>query len=178
MEKDSELLLLDTIHEYTGQKKEISQRDLSHAIHLSLGMTNVLVKRLSQKGLIIMKKVSPRNVTYVLTPEGMNELAKRTYRYLKRTMKHVVVYKEAVLALAEQAAACGYAGLALLGESDIAFIIEYAAGRLEKEFQTETDASRIPENYFVFVSESENGTVGSLPDNRCVYIRDLFREDR
>lgn len=177
MEKDSELLLLDTIHEYTGQKKEISQRDLSHAIHLSLGMTNVLIKRLSQKGLIVMKKVSPRNVTYALTPEGMNELARRTYRYLKRTMKHVVVYKEAILSLAEKAAACGYAGFALLGESDIAFIVEYAAGRLEKEYQAETEASRIPDNYFVFIAETEHGTVSTLPDTRCVYIRDLFREE-
>lgn len=178
MEKDSELLLLDTIHDYTGQKREISQRDLSRAINLSLGMTNVLVKRLSQKGLIIMKKASARNVTYALTPEGMNELARRTYRYLKRTMKHVVVYKEAVLSLAQKAADCGYSGFALLGESDISFIVEYASGRLGKSFHAVTDPDDIPENCFVFIAETETGTVSSVPENRCVYIRDLFREDR
>ncbi len=177
MEHDSELLLLNTIHEYAGQKKEISQRDLSRAINMSLGMTNVLVKRLTHKGLIVMKKVSPRNVTYVLTPDGMNELAKRTYRYLKRTMKQVVVYKEAVLSLAQKASVCGFTALVMLGESDIAFIVEYAAGRLGMDFHLLALASDIPEGSFVFVSETVSERIESLPESGSVYIRNLFRED-
>ena len=178
MEQDSELLLLNTIHEYAGQQKEISQRDLSRAINMSLGMTNVLVKRLTHKGLIVMKKVSARNVTYVLTPDGMNELAKRTYRYLKRTMKQVVVYKEAVFSLAQKASGCGYTALVVLGESDIEFIVEYAAGRLGMEFHLLSLTADIPEGSFVFISETVSDIMNDLPESGCVYIRNLFREDR
>jgi DNA-binding MarR family transcriptional regulator len=87
MEQDPEFLLLHSINDLSKHQTGISQRDLARAINLSLGMTNALVKRLSQKGLIMMQKVSARSMSYVLTPEGLNELARRTYRYLKGTMR-------------------------------------------------------------------------------------------
>lgn len=177
MKHDSELLLLTTIHERSGKQKEISQRDLSRAINMSLGMTNVLVKRLTLKGLIIMKKVSPRNVTYVLTPDGMNELAKRTYRYLKRTMKQVVIYKEKILSIAQSAHASGCTSLTLVGESDIAFIVEYAARHLEMGFQHCIENDQVPDGSFVFVSEAIPDKIDTLCEQESIYIRELFMGD-
>lgn len=174
MKQDSELLLLTTIHERTGKQKEISQRDLSRAINMSLGMTNVLVKRLTLKGLIIMKKVSPRNVTYVLTPDGMNELAKRTYRYLKRTMSQVVIYKEKILSLAQTAHTSGFSSVTLVGESDIAFIIEYAARHFEMGFHHCSENDPISDDSFIFVSEAIPDKIDAFSQKENVYIRDLF----
>lgn len=154
MEQDSEFLLLNSINELTLQKADISQRDLARTINLSLGMTNVLLKRLSQKGLILVQKVSPRKVSYILTPDGLNELAGRTYRYLKRTMKKVVNYKETIVDIARDARERGFSRIGLLGKSDIDFIIEYAAGNAGLDyvlFQSEKD---IAKDTFVFVSES------------------------
>lgn len=154
MEQDSEFLLLNTINDLTQARAGISQRDLSKAINMSLGMTNVLIKRLSQKGFILIQKVSPRNVTYVLTPDGMNELARRTYRYLKRTIKRVVEYKEAIVDMAKSAKGRGFARIGLLGESDIDFIIEYAAGAAGLEYCQYQSESDIPNDSFIFVSEN------------------------
>jgi hypothetical protein len=158
MEQDSEFLLLNSINELTRQKADISQRDLSRAIHLSLGMTNVLLKRLSQKGYILIQKVSARNVTYVLTPEGMNELAGRTYRYLKRTMKKVVNYKETILTITRDARDRGFSRIGILGKSDIDFIIEYAAGNAGLAFEVYADDVSIPADSFIFVSENWTGS--------------------
>jgi DNA-binding MarR family transcriptional regulator len=160
MEHDSEFLLLNSINELTRQKADISQRDLARGINLSLGMTNVLLKRLSLKGYILIQKVSARNVSYMLTPEGINELAGRTYRYLKRTMKKVVNYKETIISIVQDARNRGFTFVCLLGRSDIDFIIEYAARNSGLHFQVFLDGKEIPEDSFVFVSENYDG-----PDN-------------
>lgn len=173
MEQDSEFLLLSSIKELTSGKRDISQRDLARAIGLSLGMTNVLLKRLSQKGLILMQKISSRNVTYVLTPEGVNELAGRTYRYLKRTMKTVVTYKEAIISIACEARDLGFASISLLGKSDIDFIVEYAASSAGLDYFQLEAGSDVPVNSFVFVSENHEGSAG-IPAARTVNIYDLL----
>jgi len=157
MEQDSEFLLLNSINELTRQNADISQRDLARAINLSLGMTNVLLKRLSLKGFILVQKVSPRKVSYILTPDGMNELAGRTYRYLKRTMKKVVNYKETIVDIALQARDRGFTRIGLLGTSDIDFIIEYAAGNAGLEYVLYQEEKDIVKETFVFVSESYEG---------------------
>jgi len=173
MEQDSEYLLLSSIKELTERQRDISQRDLARAINLSLGMTNVLLKRLSQKGYILMQKISSRNVTYVLTPEGMNELAGRTYRYLKRTMKTVVTYKEAIIAIAREARELGFNSLSLLGKSDIDFIVEYAAAAAGLEYVQLDNGAEVPRNSFVFVSENHTGAA-DVPAAQTVNIYDLL----
>ncbi len=154
MQQDSEYLLLNTIHELSQANADISQRDLSRAIHLSLGMTNVLLKRLSERGFLLIKKVSPRQVSYVLTPEGMNELAGRTYRYLKRTIKKVANYKETIVMIANDAKQRGFARLGVLGKSDIDFIVEYAAHSAGLPYAVYSEDGQVPQDSFVFVSEN------------------------
>ncbi len=53
------------------------QRELARAVGMSLGMTNALLKRLAAKGFITMKKANSRKIQYVITPEGMQEAARR-----------------------------------------------------------------------------------------------------
>lgn len=154
MDNDSEYLLLSTIKDLTGKRTDISQRDLSRAINLSLGMTNVLLKRLSQKGLILIQKASSRTVSYILTPDGMNELGRRTYRYLKSTLKTVVLYKEQINSITRDAKSRGILRVGLLGKSDIDFIIEYAAHHNGLPFERYDKPEHIPQDTFVFVSEN------------------------
>lgn len=157
MEQDSEYLLLSTINDLTQKNADISQRDLSHAIHLSLGMTNALIKRLSKRGLVMIQRVSPRKVTYVLSPDGMNELATKTYRYLKRTIRKVADYKEIIVTITRDARARGFTRVGMLGISDIDFIVEYAASAVGVEYSTYGDDTKIPPDTFVFVSENWAG---------------------
>lgn len=157
MEQDSEYLLLSTINDLTQKNADISQRDLSHAIHLSLGMTNVLIKRLSKRGLVLIQKVSPRKVTYVLSPDGMNELAGKTYRYLKRTIRKVADYKETIVTITKDARSRGFTRVGVLGKSDIDFIVEYAASSVGIAYTVYEDDRKIPSDSFIFVSENWSG---------------------
>jgi hypothetical protein len=71
---------------------------------------------------------------YVLTPEGINELAHRSYHYMRRTFTEVRDCGSAVESCIAGAKSRDCTSVVLYGESDIAFIIEWAAKRAGLEF--------------------------------------------
>jgi EPS-associated MarR family transcriptional regulator len=70
---------------------EMTQRELSSRLGISLGKVNFLIKALIDKGFIKLTNFKKANnkyaYLYVLTPHGMEEKAVITYRFLKRKMK-------------------------------------------------------------------------------------------
>ena len=139
--EDHELDVLSQIH----HNQRVKQRDIAHAIGLSLGMTNAILKRLAAKGFIAMRRVNARNIHYLVTPDGIDLIAKRSYRYLRRTVGHVVRYKERMLEILETAAlpppdGRGITGVVLVGESDLEFLVEWCAERAGLSFRYQADA--------------------------------------
>lgn len=125
---DHELEILSQLQQNTSVK----QRDIAHAIGLSLGMTNSILRRLVTKGFVTMRKINARNIHYLVTPEGIDLIARRSYRYLRRTVGHVVRYKERLLGIFGQAAlpapeGRGATAVVLVGESDLDFVVEWCA---------------------------------------------------
>jgi len=118
---EKELEVLEQIY----LRDNVRQRDLAHVIGMSLGMTNAILKRLVHKGFLSVRKVNNRNIVYAVSPVGAEELARRSYRYLKRTIRHVVDYKQAIERVVSTVAAAGYGALALVGESELDFIVEH-----------------------------------------------------
>jgi DNA-binding MarR family transcriptional regulator len=129
---DRELDALERIH---LSQHPVHQRDLAQIIGLSLGMTNAILKRLAQKGLLQVRKVNNRNIQYVVSAKGMEEIAHRSYSYLKRTIKNVVYYKEAIDRLLSEAATMGYRRLLLVGNSDLDFIVEHLCAKHHLAYQ-------------------------------------------
>ena len=70
---------------------EISQRNLSNELNMSLGKINYCLKALKGKGLIKIKnfKKSKHKIKYLyyLTPEGFVEKTNITIRFMKLQMK-------------------------------------------------------------------------------------------
>ena len=69
----------------------LSQRDLSTQLGVSLGKVNYCLESLRQKGLIKINnfKKNPKksNYLYILTPKGIAEKTKITLRFMKDRMK-------------------------------------------------------------------------------------------
>jgi DNA-binding MarR family transcriptional regulator len=133
---DHELDVLSQIH----HNQKMKQRDIAHAIGLSLGMTNAILRRLAGKGFIAMRRINARNIHYLVTPAGIDLIARRSYRYLRRTVGHVVRYKEQMLELMHQQAAAPPAGrgvtsVVLVGDSDLEFLVEWCADKVGLEFR-------------------------------------------
>ena len=56
-----------------GKRLGSNQRDLSQQMNLSLGQTNMLIRRLASKGFIRISQLNKRKVQYLLTPKGISE---------------------------------------------------------------------------------------------------------
>jgi DNA-binding MarR family transcriptional regulator len=125
-DKDKELQILQEIARRNDTRQSVPQRDLAEVLGISLGMTNAILKRLAGKGWIIVKRANNRKIMYVLTPDGAQELASRSYRYFKKTIKNVVYYKERVDDVVRTAKKAGAGRVVLVGKSDLDFIVEHA----------------------------------------------------
>jgi len=122
MNQDKDIEILENIYH---NPHKVSQRDLAEIAGLSLGMTNVILKRLAGKGLLTIQKVNNRNIRYAVSSKGIEEITRKSYRYFKRTIKNVVFYRESLETLLERIKDRGYTGLILIGQSDLDFMVEH-----------------------------------------------------
>jgi uncharacterized membrane protein len=166
---------LEILERISRSKTTIRQRDLAQIIGLSLGMTNAILKRLASKGLLQIKKVNNRNIHYVVSTKGMEAIASRSYGYLKRTIKNVVYYKEAIGNVLQEAADRGYQRIVLTGSSDLGFIVEHFCAKKKLLFSHRADASKdAVTSADTFVLFSENSPVPENEAENTDSLRRLF----
>jgi DNA-binding MarR family transcriptional regulator len=117
---------LDLLEYIARRKESVHQRGLSRSVGLSLGMTNAIVRRLSQKGWLTILKVNNRNIRYAVSPAGIEEIARRSYRYFRRTVSEIVDCRQALERMGRSLKEQGYEEVVLIGASDIDFVVEHA----------------------------------------------------
>ena len=177
---DKELEILAHISERAGADGHVAQRDLARVIGMSLGMTNAIVKRLSHKGYLTIRKVNNRNIAYAVTPEGVEAIAKRSYRYLRRTVKNIVLYKQAIEELVVEAKRSGHELVLLSGESDLSFIVEHVCGQYGLAFeQCPGPAGPVRDGaagrtFTLFGESVRDGDVGPLETHDSAYLSDVL----
>ncbi len=166
---------IDTLERIHLSHRPVRQRDLARIIGLSLGMTNAILNRLARKGLLQIRKVNNRNIQYVVSPKGLEEIARRSYGYLKRTIKNVVYYKEAIDRLIGEVAEMGFRRLSLIGSSDLDFIVEHLCIKHHLAFE------RLPlpptgagPDGKVFLLYSEKARPANESSRDCASLRALF----
>jgi hypothetical protein len=99
-----------------------TQRGLAGELNIALGLMNQYLKRCVTKGWVRASQVSPRRITYFLTPEGFVEKSHMVKDYLARSM---TFFKEARAQCEEVLDHCkaqGWSKVALVGEGDLADI--------------------------------------------------------
>ena len=158
---EKEIEILENIY---NSPEKIRQRDLAHIVGLSLGMTNAILKRLAKKGLITISKVNNRNIQYAVSPEGMEEIARRSYRYFKRTIKNIAYYKESIEALISDVAQSGYEAVAMVGPSDLDFIVEHLCFKYGLEFKRRKEKHDHPDWFFLYSENLSRAVEGSSDD--------------
>jgi DNA-binding MarR family transcriptional regulator len=126
---DAELAILESIYESQRRERALTQRELAESAGLSLGMTNALLKRFADKGWVMLRRLSARHIQYALSPEGVAEIARRSYRYFRRTARSAAMYRDILEAFAMRVKRGGAERVVLAGASDLDFILEYACER-------------------------------------------------
>lgn len=65
---------------------ELTQRDLSNRVGTALGLTNVLLRNLAQKGYIRVTAAGWKRCIYTLTPKGVGRKLQLTLSYVSRVL--------------------------------------------------------------------------------------------
>ncbi|MEW6203003.1 MAG: winged helix-turn-helix transcriptional regulator [bacterium] len=86
------LRMLEEIHQNQG----VSQRDLSKNLGVALGFTNACIKNLVKRGAIKLKKAKGKKLLYLITPLGLKEKAKLSYRALMETTSFYAKAKDSI----------------------------------------------------------------------------------
>lgn len=107
-----------------GAKLARNQRDLSHQMNMSLGMTNMLLKRLVTKGYIRIKQLDSRKVQYLLTPKGFAEKMQKSVKYTLKTINSIGLIKDRLKKIMNQLYVLGHRRFIVVGKSDLAFMID------------------------------------------------------
>ena len=170
-----------------GAEIASNQRDLSKHMDLSLGMTNMLVKRLIAKGYIRIRQLNKRKVEYFLTPKGFAEKMRKSVRYTMKTLKSIGLIKERLKKAIVHLRKNGEKTFFLIGDSDLVALVEMV---FKEEHFSDCKVSRakdIPKDtvdgtFLICTEEFDK----SLYNGKNKYIdlieelskQDLFLEDR
>lgn len=99
-----------------------TQRGLASELGIALGLMNQYLKRSVTKGWIRASQVSPRRITYFLTPEGFKEKSQMVKDYLARSMSFFRDAKTQCEVAFESCKNNGWLNVALVGAGDLADI--------------------------------------------------------
>jgi DNA-binding MarR family transcriptional regulator len=104
-----------------------TQRGLASELGIALGLMNQYLKGCVTKGWLRASQISPRRITYFLTPEGFKEKSTMVTAYLARSLSF---FRDARAQCDEFFVVCrssGWTNIALVGAGDLADIVSLVA---------------------------------------------------
>lgn len=107
-----------------------TQRSLARELGIALGLMNQYLKRCVSTGWVRASQVSPRRITYFLTPDGLKEKARMVAGYLARSMTFFRDAKTQCQQLLNICQAQGWSAVALVGAGDLADIAKLVAQKM------------------------------------------------
>ena len=101
-----------------------TQRGLANELGIALGLMNQYLKSCTAKGWIRASQISPRRISYFLTPEGFKEKSVMVTDYLARSLAFFRDAKNECEDIRQLAQTKGWTSVALVGEGDLADIVQ------------------------------------------------------
>ncbi len=109
-----------------GGEMGANQRDLSRQMNLSLGMTNMLIRRLITKGYLRIQQLNKKKVEYLLTPRGFSEKMRKSVRYTMKTVGSIGLIRQSISRLLKELYSEGVRKFYVTGNTDLSLLIEMA----------------------------------------------------
>ena len=170
-----------------SRNNRLTQREVSRKVGISLGMANLILKRLARRGYIKVRGLNRRGLEYLLTPKGFAQKTEKSYRYFLMTINLLKKTKRKVQELVSEEYSRGQRKFIILGKGELADLIEISLRDLDKrnlKFKrvVEKEAIGNPCTATVLVAEEDLGpeeweAEGRKPA-RCLnivaHITDMF----
>lgn len=151
IEQDAKILT--NIQKTLTADPNATQRTLAQESNVSLGQMNAVLKRCAERGWIAIKNLNMKKVCYCLTPEGLEEISRRSSGYMKRSFSMMNEYAEKIAKVVQMAKSKGKTKVVLVGQSNIRFVIEYTCEKLGLFFAEVEDCDKINNNELVLCGE-------------------------
>lgn len=124
---ESEFIIIDILNE----NNKLTQRGIAHKAGISLGLTNIIIKRLVKKGFIKIKNMNKRKILYHLTPKAIIEKSYRAYNYFERTVKDIVKMRDKIQKEIINKNKINSRPVVIVGNNEISEIARWAAQELK-----------------------------------------------
>lgn len=108
-----------------------TQREISNYAGISLGLTNIIIKRLVKKGFLKMKKLNKRKILYYLTPKSLIQKSIKTYSYIESTVKEVVLMKNKIQEAIKNRITEKHKEIIIVGKNEVSEITKWALYELK-----------------------------------------------
>lgn len=123
---EKEFLLIQEI----SRNPEATQRHLSESLGVSLGTTNLLIRRLARKGLLKVQQLDWKRTRYLLTLEGAVEKSRKAYHYTVYTLRLFRQLQENIMSVLNTEHAAGRRDFVFVADHELLDLLrETAEGR-------------------------------------------------
>lgn len=102
----------------------ISQRELAKKTLISLGLINVIIKKFIKIGYIKVCQINKRKMEYTLTPNGLQETARKNHYDTAETIKKYKSIQLGVANLLKELHQSGYDYFSIHGDGELRDLIE------------------------------------------------------
>lgn len=157
-----------------------NQRDLSKKMDLSLGLVNMLIKRLISKGVIRIKQLNKRKVEYILTPKGFTEKMRKSVKYTLKTINSMSALHARLRGIVEGLKLTGHEKVVIVGESDFAVLVGSAIKEVYGEAFTFSYLDQLPEakadGFFLICKEIDPDKDLSYLENKLNVVEELAKD--
>ena len=134
------------------------QRKLAQNAGISLGLTNMIIKRLVNKGYVKVKQLNQKKIQYILTPKGFTEKARKSYDYIVKTVNVFKNIREYVVSLIREQINKGYRNFVVCGRGDIAELaVDILLGLSSQGIKYEVKNSTSPVTFESYRDEKQSG---------------------
>lgn len=129
-----------------GAELGANQRDLSKQLDISLGMTNLLVRRLVSKGYIRIRQLNQKKTQYILTPKGFTEKSQKSINYTLKTIRSIGLIRNQLNIIIQRLYAQGERRFLILGSSDLVELVEMSLNQPQWAGVSFSRIEEIPQN--------------------------------
>lgn len=129
------------ILEEISKDGNITQRSLAQKLNVALGLCNMYVKRLVEKGHLMVSTMPRHRLYYNLTPTGLSEKTRLTLLYMRDSLDYYKRLKQMIQKTLSDLHVQGVRKIALLGTGELAEILYIFLAEFEMELVAVTELS-------------------------------------
>lgn len=176
---EKELTIIERLGNNGGA---ITQREIAEHTGFSLGLTNIILKRLTKKGYIKIRQLTPKKMHYILTRKGLAEKTKKSYRYIFRTIGEIRDINNRIQNLFQKEYQSGSKKIVIIGNNDLTEIIKlFSRDITDIEILWHND--NLPSEYFqgadlVIDCREENHIIKSSTVPKTINLIDYIAKGR